>query len=162
MPRIKPLYLETSASGALKAPFGFPKHTSTTRDTTAKLTLGTVAYDDAGAEYRYVKAGAAIAQYDAVTFNGSASGFDDVRKTSAVNQLVLGVATAAFNSNEYGFVQTRGVATVKVVDATAAKALLASTATAGVLGIAVNTDLQGRGACALVTGVSTGSAVFFQ
>jgi hypothetical protein len=95
-----------------------------------------------------------------VRFAGSSLGYDDVRPTSAVSQGVLGVATEAFSSGDYGFVQTRGVVPLcKCVNGTAAGALLGSTGTAGTLGLAVNTDLQGRGAVALVTGVAAGSAI---
>lgn len=140
-------------------PNGAP-HNDTERSTTALFPLGAKVFDALGNEYTYVKAGASIAQYDACRFAGSALGYDDVRPTSAVSQGVLGVATAAFSSGDYGFIVTRGAGiTAKVVNSTAAGALLGSTGTAGTLGIAVNTDLQGRGAVALVTGVSTGSAV---
>lgn len=140
-------------------PTGAPVDTEN-RSTTAQLPIGSVHYDRNGNEYTYVKAGAAIAQYDAVLFGGSALGFDDIRPTSAVNQVVVGAATAAFASGEYGFILTRGVATVKVVASTAAGSPLVSSATAGTLALAVATDLAGaKSAVALVTGVATGSAV---
>lgn len=90
---------------------GYPGDT-TRRTTTKELPLGTLAYDELGNEYVYVKAGAAIAINKAVTFTLSALGMDDVVATSAVDQHILGVATTAFASGEYGFVLKRGVARV--------------------------------------------------
>lgn len=132
---------------------------STRRTTSQELPLGTIAYGP-GTEWVYIKAGASIAAYDGVRFQGSASGYDDVRPTSATDQGVIGVADAAFASGEYGFVQTRGVATAKVVNATAAGSILHSGATAGTLELAVAaSDLHNKAIVALVTGVATGSAV---
>jgi hypothetical protein len=140
-------------------PAGAP-HNDTERSTVQLFPLGARVFDKDGGEYTYVKAGASIAKNDAVRFAGSSLGYDDVRPTSAVSQGVLGVATEAFSSGDYGFVQTRGVVPLcKCVNGTAAGALLGSTGTAGTLGLAVNTDLQGRGAVALVTGVAAGSAI---
>jgi hypothetical protein len=135
---------------------------STDRSTTAKLPLGTVARDAAGNEYTYVRAGAAIAAADAVRFGGSATGFDDIRPTSAAAQYVVGAAAGtAFDSLAYGFILTKGVATVKVVVATAAGSVLVTNGTAGTLALATATELAGsRGATALVTGVAAGSAVY--
>ena len=131
----------------------------TTRSTTALNPLGFTAYDSLGNEYTYIKAGATIAVNDAVRFQGSALGFDDVRPTSAINQIVLGAATAAFAANEYGFVLSKGVATVKVVNATAALSPLVTNATAGTLALADATAFGLRPAVALVTGVTAGSGV---
>lgn len=134
---------------------------STRRTTTQELPLGTIAYGP-GTEWVYVKAGAAVAQYDAVKFNGSALGFDDVRPVTNVNEYVLGVADAAFDSAAYGFVQTKGVATCKVITATAAGSVLVADATDGTLKLATEAEsLAGnRGIVALVTGVAAGSGVY--
>jgi hypothetical protein len=124
--------------------------------------LGTRANDKDGNEYTFVKAGAAIAAADAVRFNGSATGFDDIRPTSAAGQYVVGAAAGtAFSSGDYGFILSRGVATVKVVVSTAAGSVLVTNGTAGTLALATATELAGsRGAVALVTGVAAGSAVY--
>lgn len=133
-----------------------------TRSATAKHPIGSIAYDAAGNKYRYVKAGAAIAATDAVKCNGSALGFDDVRKTAAAGDVCIGSATAAFALADFGFIQVEGIATVKVIVATAAGSPLVTTATAGTLGLAAATDLAGqKAAAALVTGVAAGSAVVF-
>lgn len=113
-------------------------------------------------EYTYIKAGAAIAQYDACRFAGSALGFDDVRPTSAAGQAVLGAAQQAFASGEYGWLATRGVFTSKVVVSTAAGSALVPNGTAGTLAIAQATDVTFSSAVALVTGVAAGSAVAFR
>lgn len=129
------------------------------RSTTALHVLGTRRLDTAGNEYTYVKAGATIAQYDACKFNGSAAGYDDVRPTSAAEQVVIGAAQAAFASAEYGWLLTRGIGTVKVVVATAAGSALVPNATAGTLALAVAAGVSFTSVVALVTGVAAGSAV---
>lgn len=146
----------------LGGPTAFVPGSDTRRDTTAQTTLGSRAYDISGNEYTYVKAGADIAQYDAVRFAGSATGYDDVRPTSAAGQVVIGAATAAFTSGQYGYILTRGVATVKVVVATTAGVALVPNATAGTLAVAQATDTTFSNAVALVTGVAAGSAVAFR
>lgn len=128
--------------------------------TTEVNTLGMRFRKGNGDEYVFVKAGAAIAQYDAVRFSGSASGYDDVRPTSAINQVVLGAAQVAIASGSYGWILEHGVGTAKVVAATAAGSSLGSTATAGTLGLVDATVFGNVGkAVALVTGVAAGSAV---
>jgi hypothetical protein len=122
--------------------------TDETRSTTQLMPLGYKVSDKDGNEFTYIKAGAAIAAYDACRFAGSALGFDDIRPTSAAAQTVVGVANAAFDSGAYGFIQSKGVCTAKVVVATAAGSSLVSNGTAGTLALA-----------ALVTGVAAGSGV---
>jgi hypothetical protein len=112
-----------------------------TRSTTALNTLGSVAHDDLGNRYRYVKAGANIAATDAVRFQGSALGFDDVRPTSAVAQAVIGVATAAFTSGDYGYILENGVASVKTSGAVAVATALVSSAVAGTLAAYAAADI---------------------
>lgn len=131
----------------------------TTTSTTRKFRLGTVKRDVAGTEYTYVKAGAAIAQYDAVRLAGSAAGFDDCRPTSAAGQIVFGAAQVAIASGSYGWVATRGKCTAKVVAATAAGSPLVTNATAGTLALADATAIANRPAMALVTGVAAGSGI---
>lgn len=117
---------------------------STDRSTTAKAPLGTRAFDNAGNQYVYGKAGAAVGALQAVCFNGSATGWDDVRPTSAAHQVVIGCAGGtAFAENDYGFFQTRGVATVLATDAISAGAAVGSSATAGLL-VAVDATAYGN------------------
>lgn len=123
------------------------------------ITVGTVAFDSkTGYRYVYVTAGAAIAQYDAVRVVADLA---DVRPTSAVNQVVLGVAQAAIASSASGWIQIDGKATCKVVVATAVGSPLVTNGTAGTLALADATGFAAPGrAVALVTGVAAGSAIW--
>jgi hypothetical protein len=140
-------------------PGAFEVGSPASRSTVAKAPLGSKAYDEKGNEFIYVKAGAAIDANEAVMFSGSALGFDDVRKTSGLHKPVLGVATAAFASGAFGYIQSKGVVTCKVIVSTAAGSSLVASGTAGTLKIGEATDLAYRPAVALVTGVAEGSAV---
>ena len=128
---------------------------------TQELPLGSRAQGPDGSEWIYVKAGATINQYDACRLTGTSLGYDDVRPTSAAQQYVAGVADAAFASGEFGFIQSKGRAICKVVNSTAAASLLTTSGTAGTLALSTQAaDLSGTTpAVALVTGVSTGSAI---
>lgn len=133
---------------------------STRRTSTAELPLGTVAYGEAGKEYEYVKAGGAIAQYAAVSFE---SGGGTVVESSALTGYLVGVADAAFSSGQYGFVQTRGQCTAKVVNSTTALLPIGPCATAGVLDDVVETTPAGGSlAVALATGAATGSLIYLR
>lgn len=130
-----------------------------TRARQKTLTVGTIGWDSStGYRYVYVTAGAAIAQYDAVRVNADLT---DVRPTSAVNQVVLGVAPVAIASAAKGWIQIDGKVTCKVVVATAAGSPLVTNATAGTLALADATGFAGPGrAVALVAGVAAGSAIW--
>lgn len=121
--------------------FFIPSGGDTKRVTVAEAQLGSKAWDALGNEYTYIKAGAAIAVNDALRFNGSALGYDDVRPTGAVAQPVIGVATAAFNANECGYVMTDGVASVKTSGVVAVNTQLVSSAVAGQLAAYAGTDI---------------------
>lgn len=155
----------TNFPGGIAGGFGGP---ATSLDSTTRWTaqppfpLGTRAKDFSGNKWILVKSGAAIAANDPVVFQGSALGYDDVRSASAAQQLVIGVATAAFTGAAvWGFIQTHGVVVCKVVVATAAGSLLVTGAVAAQLELADATDFAGaRPAVALVTGVAAGSAIY--
>lgn len=138
---------------------GYGVSDSTTRWTTAPpFATGTKAEDALGNEWTLVKAGASIAANDPVVFNAT---LDDCRSASAAQQLVVGVATAAIASGSWGWVQSRGQVTCKVVVATAANSLLVTGAVAAQLELADATDFAGaRAIVALVTGVAAGSSVY--
>jgi hypothetical protein len=140
----------------------FPSGGDTKRSTTAEAELGSRAYDSSDREYTYVKAGAAIAANDACIFTGSALGFDSVIPSAAAEQVIVGVATAAFDSAAYGYIQTRGRVTCKTVNGIAAGSSLSTNATAGTLKIAIAGDLSHSNAVALVTGVTAGSAIYLR
>lgn len=130
-----------------------------TRNGARTPTVGTIAYDSqTGARFVWVTAGANIAQYDAVRIN---NGLADVRPTSAVNQVYIGVAQAAIASGASGWIQVNGKMTCKVVAATAAGSPLVTNATAGTLALADATGFAAPGkAVASVTGVAAGSEIF--
>lgn len=139
---------------------GYPGDT-TRRTLTPELPLGTTAHGVNGSEWVYVRAGAAIAQYDAVIFEGSAAGFDQVVPSGAVTNLILGVADAAFADLDYGFVQTKGHATCKVNVGDTALLPLGGSAVAGTLTtVAETVPAGGKPVVALVTGVAAGSDVY--
>lgn len=136
-----------------------PRQLVRTKNGVRVPTVGTIAIDSVtGARYVRVTAGAAIAQYDAVRVVADLA---DVRPTSAVNQVVLGVAQAAIASGASGWVQIDGKLTCKVTVATAVGSPLGTTGTAGTLGLIDATAFAapGRGV-ALVVGVAAGSAIF--
>lgn len=96
--------------------------------------LGDRYRDQAGKEYVYVKASAAIAQYDVVTYDETYN--TTVAPLSTSNDAVgdkVGVAPAAFASGDYGWLQIYGVATINVKASCAANVKLNTTATAGSL-----------------------------
>lgn len=120
------------------------------------IPLGTRAYASGGREYVFIKAGAAIAALDALRFNGSADGFDDVRPTSAAHQFVVGAADGtAFDSGDYGFMLARGKTTVLVTDAVAAGASLRSSSTAGLLITSAATEYGNSAGVVLVANANS-------
>lgn len=113
----------------------------TTRSTTPLNAIGTRVPDTDGNIWRYIKAGASIAQYDALRFQGSALGWDDVRPTSAAAQPIIGVAQAAFSSGDYGFILEKGIGQMKTTGTVAANVQLVSNGTAGTGAAYANTDI---------------------
>lgn len=105
------LYLEPLGSGFPGGVAGgYAVGDTTYRSQTAPtFAVGTRAKDVRGYEYTLVKAGAAIAVNELVAVNATLS---DVRKSSAPNQTPLGIADTAFASGDYGWLLTRGNATV--------------------------------------------------
>lgn len=133
---------------------------STRRTTTAEHPLGTRAYGADGAEFVYVKAGEAIAQYAGVSYAANAA---TVVESTELTDVLLGVADTAFSSGDYGWVQTRGLCTAKVVDSTTAKLPVGPCATAGVLDDIAETVIAGTThAVAVATGAATGSLVYLR
>jgi hypothetical protein len=127
------------------------------------LPLGTRAFASGGREYVFVKAGASIAAKDALRFGLSAAGYDDVRPTSAVDQYVVGAADGtAFSSGDFGFMIVKGPTTVLATDSIPAGSSVASSATAGLLVAAADTDIN-RAGVVLVTAANAdtdGATVF--
>lgn len=123
------------------------------RDTTQKEPLGAVAYDGLGNKYRYIKAGAAIAQYAAVRFTGSALGWDNVIETSAANQPIVGAAQTAFANADYGWLLVKGLGSIKTSGALAANISLVSAA-AGATGAYAATETSLPGAVVMTNTAS--------
>lgn len=121
---------------------------------TPKIVLGSTGTDPlTGNMYMFVQAGGAVPINSAVTFTSTGN---TVVATSASQQLVPGVADAAFNLNDFGWIMTDGTATVLAAGGTASGNLLVSGGTAGTLQLALATDLATRGICA-ITAVAGGT-----
>lgn len=87
-----------------------------------------------GKEYVFVKASAAIAQYDAVTYDETYN--TTVAPLSTSNDAAgdrIGVAPVAIASGSFGWLQIYGVGQVNAIASTAANAQLGSSATAGMV-----------------------------
>lgn len=96
--------------------------------------LGSRYTDHNSNEFVFVKASAAIAQYDAVTYDETYQTV--VAPVSTSNDAggdKVGVAPVAFASGEYGWLQIYGAGTVNALASCAANVRLNSTATAGSL-----------------------------
>lgn len=96
--------------------------------------LGDRYRDVTGKEYVFVKASAAISQYDVVTYDETYN--TTVAPLSTSNDAKgdkVGVAPVAFASADYGWLQIYGVCTMNVLASCAANVQLNTTATAGSL-----------------------------
>lgn len=109
-------------------------------DTVAAFALGTEVKDPRAVDFplnqiRYIKAGSAIALGDALKVKADEAQEPNVLiPTSAVSQIVVGVAHTAIPSGSFGWVTVGGrVPAAKVAAATAAEAKLGSSGTAGTL-----------------------------
>lgn len=90
--------------------------------------------DAAGKSWVFVKASSAIAQYDVVTFDETYN--TTVAPLSTSNDArgdLVGVASVAFASGDYGWLQVAGPCTMNVLASCAANVRLNTTATAGSL-----------------------------
>lgn len=90
--------------------------------------------DDDGKQWVYVKASAAIAQYDVVTFDETQN--TTVAPLSTSNDARgdrVGVAPVAIASGSYGWLQIYGACTMNVLASCAANVRLNTTGTAGSL-----------------------------
>lgn len=101
--------------------------------TTASFTLGTKVTTEDGQVYTYVKASAAIAQYDWVGIDEDFQAAP-LTKAMADDGWFVGVAQVAFASADYGWVATQGAnLTGKTLASCAADVALYTSATAGAL-----------------------------
>jgi len=99
-----------------------------------------------GTEYVFVQASAAIAQYD-VAFFSSAYAATSLSTANDARGNLCGVASVAFATSEYGWLQVKGpAANVNVLASAAANVRLNTTATGGSLdddGTAGSMQVQG-------------------
>lgn len=127
--------------------------------TTAQFTLGTEAKDPRTRDFplneiKYIKAGSAISAGNAliVSLTDADEPFTLV-PSSALNQVVAGVAPVAIASGSFGWVTVRGrvASALKTASAVTAGDALSTTATAGALATANSTS-----ATALAVGTGIG------
>jgi len=102
-------------------------------DTAQQHELGLELDFSDGTTRRYVRAGAAVAQYDALKID-FAEGINDWQPTAAALDVVKGVCpVSGVSDNNFFFAIVNGPANVKVAGTVAAGAHLAAVATAGTL-----------------------------
>ena len=101
-------------------------------ESTPSQAIGTRMVATDAAEWLYVTAGSAIAQYDGVAVTEAYSAVPSTK--ALVDSGELGAAAPeAISSGEYGWVQMGGVCTINVLASCAADVILYSSATAGSL-----------------------------
>ncbi len=105
--------------------------------------LGDAAQDHAGKEYVYVKASAAISQYDVVTYDETYNTtVAPVTTTNGVRGDKLGVAPVAIASGSYGWLQIYGPCVINVAASCVPNVELTLTSVAGVLDDATTASLD--------------------
>jgi hypothetical protein len=118
-----------------------PAVDSTTRHDEAKIAVGSKAFSQDG-EFVYVQAGAAFPASGTVGPVSVATTLSAVVTGDLDTGAFLGIADAAFASGEFGFIRTKGPATVVVESGAVAGNLLQLSATAGKLKV-ITTSGQG-------------------
>lgn len=114
-----------------------------TTSTDAKVAVGTTSLGTNGTEWVYVKAAAAITQYDWVSIDKSFNATSGTKTLLDRLDTSVGFAQVAFASADYGWVAIRGKGiSVRVKGTTAVNTALYSTAVAGVL--ATSTTSQSK------------------
>lgn len=107
------------------------------------FTPGDQIEDGSGRTWVYVKATSAISQYDVVTYDETfITAVAPVTTSNAARGDKLGVASVAFSSGEYGFLQVFGPCTINVAASCAPNAELTMTSVAGVLDDATTASLK--------------------
>lgn len=104
---------------------------------------GDIIEDGAGNSWVYVKATSAISQYDTVTYDETfITAVAPVTTSNAARGDKLGVASVAFASGDYGFLQIYGPCTINVAASCVPNAELTFTSVAGVLDDATTASLK--------------------
>lgn len=110
--------------------------------TTAEFGLGDRLTDHSGNIWTYIRASAAIAQYDVVVYDESYTTLAaPVSTSNDARGDKLGVAAVAFASNEYGWLQIYGPCTLNVLASCVPNVELTTTGTAGALDDATTASL---------------------
>jgi len=120
-----------------------PTNPSSTAQTDGKgFAPGDQIEDGSGNVWVYVKASAAISQYDTVTYDETfITTVTPLTTSNAARGDKLGVASVAFASGDYGFLQIYGPCTMNVAASCAPNAQLTATSVAGVLDDATTASL---------------------
>lgn len=121
-----------------------PTQPSATAQTNGKgFAPGDQIEDSSGNVWVYVKATATIAQYDVVTYDETfTTVVAPVSTSNAARGDKLGVASVAFASGDYGFIQVYGPCTMNVLASCAPNAELTVSSTAGSLDDATTASLK--------------------
>lgn len=120
-----------------------PSQPSASAQTDGKgFSPGDVIEDYAGNQWVFVKASAAISQYDVVTYDETfITTVTPLTTSNAARGDKLGVAPVAFASGDYGWLQIYGPCTFNVAASCAPNAQLTATSVAGVLDDATTASL---------------------
>ena len=95
--------------------------------------LGDRFVDDAGKEYVFVQAAAAITGASYVCYFDTAYAATMLSTSNDARGNLIGIPLVAFASGDYGWLQVKGPTTLRVLASAAANVRLNSTATAGAL-----------------------------
>ena len=122
---------------------------------------------ESGNIYRYMRAGALIPAYEAVSYDNSVvSGSplllgNQVIAAIGETNLVLGIAETTLSSGNYGWITVYGPVTARVQTTVIPGRQLGAAGETGVLGIRTTSNYH-QSALAVQTGLSAGSAVFLR
>lgn len=132
----------------------------TTTKTTAQFDVGTHMKGNDGAEWVYVQANGAITAAGYVAAITEAFQAAMATNTVAGYGNIIGVAGVAFADNDYGWLQIKGPASIRVAASCAANVAITTTTTAGQLDDAAGTGTKTITGIALTTanGGSAGTA----
>lgn len=133
--------------------------TSTT-GVTPRFALGTIVCGSDNTEYQYVRADAAITQYDAVKIDDDYECTPLTTAISGSEPTRVGIAQVAFADTDYGWVVISGSGTVNAISGggAAADVLIYTTTTAGQVDDVATDVIVGL---KLTTAESGGTAPFF-
>lgn len=129
-------------------------------DSSPVHTLGEIVCTSNGAEYQYVRADEALAQYAAVKIDDDFECSELTTTLSGAEPTRVGVPQIAFADTEYGWVAISGPLTVLAAANCAADVKVYTTATAGVIDDAATDLVQGLKLTAACGGAQAATAAF--